>query len=137
MLVTPRSPGKSAKFALRARQRGPRTLGNIYKCADLVISAPLRPEGFGRIVGESLAMEKITLCYNFGGVKNQLEGLDKIYKVEPGNTNEMKNKIKEVFNFTKKLKQNFGSSSRSHIINNFSLEKMLIKYHNYYKKIVL
>ena len=47
----------------------------MYSCADLVISMPLKPEGFGRIIAESLAMKKIVLAYNFGGAKNQLEKL--------------------------------------------------------------
>ena len=31
----------------------------MYKIADIVISAPLTPEGFGRTISESLAMKKI------------------------------------------------------------------------------
>ena len=33
----------------------------FYKCADLVISAPLKPEGFCRVVAEALAMKKVIL----------------------------------------------------------------------------
>ena len=46
--------------------------------ADLIISAPLQPEGFGRAISEGLAMKKIVLCYNFGGSKEQILGLDNI-----------------------------------------------------------
>ena len=68
-----------------------RVLGNLnseelkimYKCSDIIISAPLKPEGFGRRVSAALAMKKIGLAYNFGGVKNQLEKLDSLYKVNP------------------------------------------------------
>jgi glycosyltransferase involved in cell wall biosynthesis len=41
----------------------------MYKSADIVISAPLQPEGFGRTISEVLAMQKIILCYNLGGSK--------------------------------------------------------------------
>ena len=68
----------------------------MYKCADVVISAPLKPEGFGRVISESLAMKKIILCYDYGGAKDQLVGLDTIYKVSPNDQVEMKNKIDKI-----------------------------------------
>ena len=37
----------------------------MYLCSDLVISSPLRPEGFGRTISEALSMKKIILAYNF------------------------------------------------------------------------
>ena len=58
-------------------------LQNMYQCSDIIISAPLQPEGFGRTVTEALSMEKIVLAYNFGGVKNQLKLLDPLYKIKP------------------------------------------------------
>ncbi|SVD84277.1 uncharacterized protein METZ01_LOCUS437131, partial [marine metagenome] len=62
----------------------------MYKCSDIVISAPLKPEGFCRIISETLSMKKMILAYHFGGAKNQLDGLDSIYKIMPQDFNEMK-----------------------------------------------
>ena len=109
----------------------------MYICADVVISAPLKPEGFGRVISESLAMKKIILCYNYGGAKDQLNGLDDIYKVSPNDQIEMKNKIDKIIKLSKSHKDNLGSVSRRHIIENFSKEKMLEGYLNFYQNIVL
>ena len=109
----------------------------MYKCADIVISAPLQPEGFGRTVSESLAMKKIILCYDYGGAKDQLNGLDKIYKVSPNDQIEMKNKIDKIIKLSKSYKDNLGSISRRHVIKNFSKEKMLEEYLNFYQNTVL
>ena len=61
----------------------------MYHCSDLVISTPIKAEGFGRIISESLAMKKMIIAYNFGGTKNQLEDLDDIYKITPHNQEEL------------------------------------------------
>jgi len=109
----------------------------MYKCADIVISAPLEPEGFGRTISESLSMKKIILCYDYGGAKNQLSGLDNIYKISPHDQVEMKNKIDKIIKLPKSYKDNLGSISRHYVIENFSKEKMLEEYLNFYLNTVL
>ena len=109
----------------------------MYKCADIVISAPLKPEGFGRTISESLAMKKIILCYDYGGAHDQLKELDKIYKVSSHNQIEMKNKIDKVMKLSNSYKDNLGSISRRYVIENFSKEKMLEDYLNFYQNTVL
>ena len=108
----------------------------MYFFSNLVISAPLRPEGFGRTISEALSMKKIVLAYNFGGVKNQLDNLDSIYKIKPLDFSEMKSKI----NLVLKLKENeihtMGIIARQHIINLFSKDSMLSSYNNFYQEIV-
>ena len=105
----------------------------MYKCSDIVISAPLKPEGFCRIISETLSMKKIILAYNFGGAKNQLDGLDSIYKIMPKDFNEMQNKIVNVLQLTKSQIDNMGAVARQHVINKFSKEKMLSSYFNFYE----
>ena len=109
----------------------------MYKIADIVISAPLIPEGFGRTISESLAMKKIILSYDYGGAKDQLAGLNTIYKVSPNNNSELKNKIDKVLTLSNDYKNDLGSISRQHVINNFSKEKMLEGYLSFYQNTVL
>ena len=110
---------------------------NIYKCADLVVSAPLSPEGFGRTIGESLAMKKIILSYDYGGARDQLTGLSDIYKVKPNDNLQMRKKIDQVLNLPREYINNLGSVSRKHVMEKFSLETMLLQYLSFYKKILL
>ena len=49
----------------------------------------------------------------------------------------MKNKIDKVLTLTNDYKNNLGSISRQHVINNFSQEKMLESYLSFYQNTVL
>ena len=120
-----------------------RVLGNLnseelkimYKCSDIVISAPLKPEGFGRIISESLAMKKIILAYNYGGVKDQIDKLDDLYKLNPGQLNELKNKIVKVLEMDQVTINNLGNIAREHVSKNFSKNLMLESYYNFYQEL--
>ncbi len=109
----------------------------MYFLSDLIISAPLKPEGFGRVISESLAMKKIILSYNFGGAEEQLRNLDSIYRITPKDQNELKIKIDKVLEFSKEYISNIGNESRNHIIDNFSKKKMLENYLSFYNRILL
>jgi len=120
-----------------------RVLGNLnseelkimYKCSDIVISAPLKPEGFGRIISESLAMKKIILAYNYGGAKDQIDKLDDLYKLNPGQLNELKNKIIKVLEMDQVTINNLGNIARQHVSKNYSKSLMLESYYNFYQEL--
>ena len=120
-----------------------RVLGNLnseelkimYKCSDIVVSAPLKPEGFGRIISESLAMKKIILAYNYGGAKDQINKLDDLYKINPGQLNELKNKIVKVLEMDQITINNLGNIAREHVSKNFSKNLMLESYYNFYQEL--
>ena len=109
----------------------------FYKCADLVISAPLKPEGFCRVVAEALSMKKIVLCYNFGGSKEQILDLDDFYAVEPFNRAQMIEKIQAGLVLSENKKQKMGDEARNCIKNKFDKEIMLENYLKFYKKNIL
>ena len=121
-----------------------KVLGNLssldlkffYKSCDVVISAPLKPEGFGRTISESLSMKKMILSYNYGGAKDQLSKLSHHYKIKPFDNTELKNKIDNIFKMSQLEKENFGNLAREHVINNFSKELMLKNYLNFYDNIL-
>ena len=120
-----------------------RVLGNLnseelkimYKCSDIVISAPLKPEGFGRVISESLSMKKIILAYNYGGAKDQIDKLDDLYKINPGQLNELKNKIVKVLEMDQISINNLGNIAREHVSTNFSKNLMLESYYNFYQEL--
>ena len=55
----------------------------MYYLSSIIVSFPLQAEGFGRIISEALIMQKKILAFDYGGVKDQLEKLDDIYKANP------------------------------------------------------
>jgi glycosyltransferase involved in cell wall biosynthesis len=98
-----------------------RNIKEIYAISDIIISCSLKPEGFGRTISESLAMNKIPIGSNYGGVKEQLEQFDSKLLFDQNN----------LFSFTKSLnyaltlnrKKNFNG--RDYIDHKYSLSKML------------
>lgn len=108
----------------------------MYEFSDIVISTPLKPEGFGRTISEALAMKKIVLAYNFGGVKNQLEGLDNIYKVTPNNTEELLKKINLILDNNDNNYKKIKDKGREHVIKNFSKKNMLENYMKFYNRMI-
>ena len=107
----------------------------MYYCSDLVISSPLKAEGFGRIISESLAMKKMIVAYNFGGVNNQLKGLDDIYKINPHNHEELKKRIQLIISSSSENFNKLKQSGREHTVRYFSKKQMLEKYFNLYQGI--
>ena len=107
----------------------------MYYLSSIIMSLPLQPEGFGRVVSESLVMRKKILAFNYGGVKEQLNGLDDIYKVEPLSYDNLHVKLKDLVELDNEKFFNISSYSRDHIINNFSKEQMVKKYLSLYEKI--
>jgi len=110
-------------------------LRTMYYLSTIIISAPLKPEGFGRIISESLSMKKIVLAYNFGGAKDQLNDLNNIYKIEPHNKEILINRIKKVLEFSQEEYLNLSNDSRSYVCKFFSKENMLSKYFDLYLKL--
>ena len=82
-------------------------------------------------------MKKIILAYNYGGAKEQLEGLNSIYRISPHDQDELKLKIIKSLNLSKSYKEKLGIISRKHVIKNFSKQKMLDGYLKFYQKKVL
>ena len=109
----------------------------MYKSSDLIISSPLKPEGFGRVISEGLAMKKIVLCYNFGGPKEQILGLDNLYAIEPYNKKQMIKNINIALNLPKNKIIQMGEIARQHIQKKFSKQIMLKNYFKFYQKIIL
>ena len=107
----------------------------MYFCSDLIISMPLKPEGFGRIISESLAMNKMLLAHNSGGVKNQLDKLSDIYKIKSRDDDELIQKINYILESDKNIFGDIKTKSRKFVINNFSKELMLKNYNSFYKDI--
>ena len=104
----------------------------MYYLSTIIISAPLKPEGFGRTISEALSMKKIILAYNYGGAKDQLRSLNNLYKIEPKNKKNLIEKLNISLQINADEKENLANESRSHIINNFSKKMMLSKYLDFY-----
>jgi len=93
----------------------------LYLSSDIVINSSINPEGFGRTISESLALNIPVVGPNIGGVKEQLEKFDanlmyQVYSCES---------LQKALKYTMNNYFDISSKSRDFVIKNFSLEKMI------------
>ncbi len=107
----------------------------LYQLSTVVVSFPLQAEGFGRIISEALVMEKKILAFNYGGVKDQIQNLDDIYKVEPHKYEDIYFKLKNIININDETYSNISTFSKEYIIKTFSKSQMVKKYLSLYEQL--
>lgn len=93
----------------------------IYAISDIIISCSLKPEGFGRTISESLAMNKIPIGSNSGGVKEQLEPFDAKLLFDQNDITSFTKSLNHALTLHRKRSFN----GRNYIDHNYSLSKML------------
>lgn len=110
-----------------------RILGNqenmplVYKLSHLVISAPLKGEGFGRIIAESMAMQKIIIAYDYGGATEQIKDLEEINRVTPLDQEDLLKKILKIVNINRKESNNLVNLERDIVLKKFTKKQMIDK----------
>ena len=110
-------------------------LRSLYQIADLSVSFPLRAEGFGRTVSESLYSNTPVLAFDYGGVKNQLENLSDLFKVKPYDYQGLTKKIEVLLNLNEDQKKDALQDAQLVIEKNFSKTNMVNQYMKLYESI--
>ena len=109
-------------------------LKTLYYLSSIITSFPLQAEGFGRIISEALIMKKRVLAFNYGGVKDQLNKLDDIYKVDPHKYNEINIKLQNIIKIDKEKFSNISLESKDYISKTFSKYQMVQSYVDLYEQ---
>ena len=105
----------------------------LYQIADLSVSFPLRAEGFGRTVSESLYSKTPVLAFDYGGVKNQLEDLSEIFKVKPQDFIGLPAQIEKLLSLSDDQKKEALEGVQACIESDFSNTNMAIQYFKLYE----
>ena len=108
---------------------------SLYQIADLSVSFPLRAEGFGRTVSESLYSMTPLLAFDYGGVKNQLSNLSEIFKVKPRDYQALPAKIEKLLSLSEDQKKEVLEGVQSFIASNFSKINMVNQYMKLYESL--
>ena len=108
---------------------------SLYQIADLSVSFPLRAEGFGRTVSESLYSKTPVLAFDYGGVKNQLANLNDMFKVKPQDYQILPTKIEKLLSLSKSQKKEAIEGVQSVIESNFSKINMVNQYLKLYESL--
>lgn len=97
-------------------------LPEIYQQADLFVLPSIKNESFGIVLLEAMACGVPVIASNLFGVRtvfqNNIQGL----LVEPGNVNDLKNKIDQLLSNNKQLEQ-MGLAARKLVNEKYSWEK--------------
>ena len=107
----------------------------LFDISDLSVSLPLRAEGFGRTISESLYSGTPVIAFNYGGAKNQLENLSNFFKSIPQDYVSLPNKIDLLLNLSGDQKIKILQNVKTVIENNFSKENMVNQYLEFYESV--
>ena len=107
----------------------------LFDIADLSVSLPLRAEGFGRTVSESLYSGTPVIAFNYGGAKNQLENLSDFFKSTPQDYGSLPNKIDLLLNLSEDQKVKILQNVKTVVENNFSKKNMVNQYLEFYESV--
>jgi glycosyltransferase involved in cell wall biosynthesis len=107
-----------------------------YKVSDIIISASIEPEAFGRVAVEAQSMEKVIIASDIGGSNETVIDEKTGYLFEAGNANSLSKKILKVLNLDDTTIKIIGTEGRKNIVNKFSVEKMCFSTYSEYKKLI-
>jgi glycosyltransferase involved in cell wall biosynthesis len=107
-----------------------------YKVSDIIISASIEPEAFGRVAVEAQSMEKVIIASDIGGSNETVIDEKTGYLFEAGNANSLSKKILKVLNLDDATIKTIGSEGRKNIVNKFNVEKMCFSTYSEYKKLI-
>jgi glycosyltransferase involved in cell wall biosynthesis len=107
-----------------------------YKVSDIVVSASIEPEAFGRIAVEAQSMEKPIIASNIGGSNETIIDEKTGFLFESGNPKSLSQKILKVVSMEETTLKKIGTEGRKNIIQKFNVEKMCFSTYSEYKRII-
>ena len=107
-----------------------------YKISDIVVSASVEPEAFGRVAVEAQSMEKPIIASDIGGSNETI--IDNVtgFLFQSGNAEALSKKIIEVIQLDESRLKSIGIEGRKNIIKKFNVEKMCFSTYSEYKKLL-
>ena len=107
-----------------------------YKVADIIVSASIEPEAFGRVSVEAQSMQKIIIASNLGGSNETVIDEKTGYLFKSGDAKSLSEKILKVLNLDEITIKSLGIEGRKNVINKFNVEKMCFSTYSEYKKLI-
>ena len=108
-----------------------------YQVSDIIVSASIEPEAFGRVAVEAQSMEKMIIASNIGGsnetIINEKTGL----LFESGNANSLSQMMIRAITMDERSIKIFGEEGRKNIKKKFNVEKMCFSTYSEYKRLLI
>ena len=113
-----------------------RNMPLAYKLSDLVVSASIEPEAFGRIAIEAQSMQKPIIASDIGGSNETIVNNISGFLFKSNNPESLSKKIIEVLNLDESRLKLIGIEGRKNVIKKFNVEKMCFSTYSEYKKLL-
>jgi glycosyltransferase involved in cell wall biosynthesis len=107
-----------------------------YKVSDIVVSASIEPEAFGRVAVEAQSMEKPIIASNIGGSNETVVDEKTGFLFETNNPKSLSQKILKTLSMDEVSLKSIGKEGRKNIIQKFNVEKMCFSTYSEYKRIL-
>ena len=107
-----------------------------YKVSDIVVSASIEPEAFGRVAVEAQSMERPIIASNIGGSNETVIDEKTGFLFDSNNAKSLSKKILKVLSMDEASLKSIGKEGRKNIIQKFNVEKMCFSTYSEYKKIL-
>ena len=95
-----------------------------YKLADVVVSASIEPEAFGRVSVEAQSMEMPIIASDIGGSRETILKDKSGLLFKSGDPISLVEKLKEILNFDESTLKLMGIEGRKNVLRKFDIEKM-------------
>ncbi len=107
-----------------------------YKISDIIVSASIEPEAFGRISVEAQAMKKPIIASDIGGSRETINDNKTGFLFESNNAEQLSKKLIEIMNLDEQTVNQMGIEGRKNVISKFNVEKMCFSTYSEYKKLI-
>ena len=113
-----------------------RDMALAYKISDIVVSASVEPEAFGRVAVEAQSMKKLIIASNIGGSNETIIDEKTGFLFESGNAKALSKKIVRALTMDESSLDLMGKEGRKNIVKKFNVEKMCFSTYSEYKKLI-
>ena len=107
-----------------------------YKVSDIIVSASIEPEAFGRVAVEAQSMEKLIIASNIGGSNETINDGKTGFLFKSGDANSLSKKIIHALTMDETSANIMGKEGRNNIIKKFNVEKMCFSTYSEYKRLI-
>ena len=107
-----------------------------YKVSDIVISASIEPEAFGRVSVEAQSMQKPIIASNIGGSNETIIDNKTGLLFDTGDAKSLCKKLLEILSLDETTLKSMGIEGRKNVIKKFNVEKMCFSTYAEYNKLV-
>ena len=107
-----------------------------YKVSDIVVSASIEPEAFGRVAVEAQSMERPIIASNIGGSNETIVDQKTGFLYEAGDAKSLSKKILRLLYLDETLLKSIGIQGRKNIVQKFNVEKMCFSTYSEYKRLL-